>query len=104
MAKPQILQRLKPGKFVWPGLFPFFAATWNWLLDSWDNLRGDFDENPKLGAITVDRTNPDRPVIRLRTDNLKLGGGGSELVKGDDTNITFTETTDGKIAVNVYYT
>lgn len=70
MAKPQVLQQLKPGKFVWPGLFPFFAATWNWVLGAFDNLRGDYDLNRREGLITVDWRNVDRPVIRLRKDRL----------------------------------
>jgi len=102
MAKPATLQLLNHGKLICKAVFPFFVETFNWVVTAFDNLRGDFDVNPKNGAITIDRTNHDHPVIRLRTDNLNLGGG-KEYVPGEDTNITFTEQSDGTVAVNVYY-
>lgn len=73
MAKPIQLQWLRHGKILCKAVYPFFVETWNWLVNSWNNLIGDFDSDPKNGAIWVDKSDPDHPVIRLRTDNLNFG-------------------------------
>ena len=62
MAKPQTVQYLKHGKALCGKTFVGFVDTWNWLVDFCLNLRGDGDANG-LGVVTVDRSNPDCPVI-----------------------------------------
>jgi hypothetical protein len=70
MARPARIEKLAHGKILCGAVFRFFVETWNWLTGYVDNLRGDYDENRQNGYIHVDRTNPDSPVIRLRTDRL----------------------------------
>lgn len=103
MAKPQVLQRLKPGKFVWPGLFPFFAATWNWLLGAFDGLRGDYDLSRKEGLITVDWRDPDNPVIRLRKDRLMEFLKDALKESPGCFEPTFDETEEEYTVANPYY-
>jgi hypothetical protein len=63
MARPQVLQQLKHGKILSKAAFPFFTATWNWLVTAFANLRGD-REMGEQGFIYVDRGNEDSPIIR----------------------------------------
>ena len=65
MARPAILQTLKHGKILCRDVFRFFVETWNWLVGYVDNMKGDADINPAQGHVVIDRTDPDRPVIRL---------------------------------------
>ena len=65
MAKPPRLEKLKHGRLLSGKVFCFFVETWNWLVGAFDNMRGDADINPNEGMITVDRTDPDNPVIRF---------------------------------------
>lgn len=74
MAKPAILQQLRHGRLLCGAVFRTFVETWNWLVFAFDNLRGDWDVNPRLGYVTVDRRDPDHPVIRLA--RIPAGGGG----------------------------
>lgn len=123
MARPQALQFLRKGALLVGKVFPRFVETWNWLVGAFDSMVGDGDIDPKGGAITVDRTNPDRPVIRL--NKAKVGGGGEtgditvvgdddtkhsgheiKLKAKDDTNIKFDVTDSGgviTVEVGVYY-
>lgn len=71
--KPQTLAELKHGKFICRAVYPTFVATWNWIVRFTSTIKGDFDVNPKTGVVTVDRTDPDHPVIRLRQDKLLKG-------------------------------
>ena len=68
--KPQTLAELRHGKFICRAVYPTFVATWNWIVRFTSTIKGDFDVNPKNGVITVDRTDPDHPIIRLRQDRL----------------------------------
>jgi hypothetical protein len=63
MARPQVLQQLKHGKILSKAAFPFFTATWNWLVTAFANLRGDREMGGQ-GFIYVDRGNEDSPIIR----------------------------------------
>ena len=65
MAKPGILQRLTKGWLLSGKNFPGFADTFNYAVDRIENLKGDFDTNPKTGYVTVDNADPEHPVIRL---------------------------------------
>lgn len=78
MAKPGILQRLTKGWLLSGKNFPGFADTFNYAVDRIENLKGDFDTNPKDGYVTVDNTDPEHPVIRLA--KIPEGGGGSASV------------------------
>ena len=67
-------QKLRHGKFITAGNFPRFVETFNWLVDFCTNLRGDADAPNDFGAIKLDRSVDDHPVIRA--DAMKFGGGG----------------------------
>lgn len=72
--KPDSLQRLKAGKLICSKACPGFVDTWNWLISFVSNLRGDYDINQKEGYITIDTSDDDHPIIRLRDNNLKIDG------------------------------
>lgn len=63
--RPATLQLLKKGKLICSAVFPLIVETWNWLVEAFDGLKGDYDVNPQDGYVTVDRTDPAHPVIRL---------------------------------------
>ena len=65
MAKPPRLEKLRHGRLLSGKVFRFFVETWNWLVGAFDNMRGDADINPAQGSISIDRTDPDNPVIRF---------------------------------------
>lgn len=71
MARPRILQQLTRGRLLTGRNFPWFVATWNWLTRYVDNLQGDADGRNEEGYITLDRSDPDNPVIRFRIDKLQ---------------------------------
>ncbi len=70
MARPPTIQKLKHGRILCGAVFRFLVETWNWLTAYVDNMKGDLDVDPKNGVLTIDRTQPDHPVIRLRKDRL----------------------------------
>lgn len=87
MARPPIIQKLKHGRLLCGTVFRWFVDTWNWLATYVDNLKGDFEVDPKNGVIVVDRTHGDHPVIRLRKDRLpasKVYIGPFNPVSSDD--------------------
>ena len=81
MARPVILYRLRNGVILLGKALGRFARTWNWLVGYVDNLKGDADLNAANGHITVDRTDPDNPVIRAV--NIPQGGDGTDLEPDD---------------------
>jgi hypothetical protein len=84
MARPARIEKLRHGRILCGGAFSLFVETWNWLTSYVDNMKGDFEVNPKTGCIFIDRTNPDSPVVRFRADRLPAGGaGGSVEVAAD---------------------
>lgn len=84
MARPPRVERLRHGRLLSGSVFRFFVETWNWIVGYVDNMRGDADVNPQNGHITIDRSDPDNPVIRFRADKLQPGGaGGSVSVAAD---------------------
>ena len=85
MARPPRIEKLRHGKLLCGSVFRFFVETWNWLVGYVDNMKGDADVNPQAGHITIDRTDPDHPVIRFRAD--KVAGGKS--VTPDDVSTEF---------------
>ena len=76
MARPATIQKLRHGRLLCGTVFRFFVETWNWLTAYVDNRKGDLDVDPMNGVITVDRTQPEHPVIRLRKDRLPSALGG----------------------------
>lgn len=84
MARPQALQFLRKGALLVGKVFPRFVETWNWLIGAFDAMVGDEDIDPKNGYIRIDRTNPDRPVIRLNALKLPNGGGGGSSSGGGE--------------------
>lgn len=66
MARPQFLQELTKGKILCGKTAPDFVETFNYTARRCDNLCGDADLNPESGKITVDNTNPEHPVIRIK--------------------------------------
>lgn len=87
MARPPTIQKLKHGRLLCGTVFRFFVETWNWLSAYVDNMKGDLDVDPKNGVLTIDRTQPDHPVIRLRKDRLpgaKVFIGPFNPVTGSD--------------------
>jgi hypothetical protein len=85
MAKPEQLTRLIKDKAL--GAFPGFVATWNYICDFIDNLRGEgddteADENGKRKGVWLDRSTPEYPIIRFGGE---AGGGGINLkITGTD--------------------
>lgn len=78
MARPQILQELRHGKLLTKENFPQFVDTFNYTVTRLENLKGDADVRPNGGWVTVDNSDPEHPVIRLRnTPSL------SSVVSGD---------------------
>ena len=57
-----------------------------------ENLKGDADVRPNGGWVTVDNSDPEHPVIRLRNTPSAAGGGGSQEYKEPWT-LDFTEDT-----------
>lgn len=70
MARPPNLQKLRHDRLLCGRVFRFFVETWNWIVAVVDNFRGDGDINGQEGFLTVDRSDPDAPVVRLRLDRL----------------------------------
>lgn len=113
MNRPDFLQYLTKGKILSSKIFPKFVDTWNWLVSAFDSFVGDANLNPVEGFITVDRTDPSRPILRL-TNTDKLGGGevtitgtdgnavtGSSIVfaSEEDSNVTVKATKDEETGV-----
>ena len=80
MARPQRLEKLRHGRLLCGSVFRFFVETWNWLTAYVDNMKGDAETDPQSGYITIDRADPDHPVIRFRADKVAAGGGGEEFL------------------------
>ena len=60
--KPAILCKLTKGTII--DANPGFVETFNWLVDFCNNLQGDGDRN-KARKITLDKSDPDHPVVRF---------------------------------------
>lgn len=76
MARPQALQFLRHGKALCQAVFGGFVETWNYVVRRTDAICGDGDLVNGDGLITVDNTDPERPIIRLDKSQLPKGGGG----------------------------
>lgn len=75
MAKPIAVQKLKHGKALCGKTFGGFVDTFNWLVDFCLSLQGDKDVNNANGTVTVDRSDPSAPVIRVAVTVGGEGGG-----------------------------
>ena len=96
MARPQRIEKLRHGRLLCGSVFRFFVETWNWLTAYVDNMKGDAETDPQSGYITIDRSDPDHPVIRFRADKVSTGGGGGTEMDGISLN---TRTADGKAQI-----
>lgn len=81
MARPAALQFLRSGLVLTRKAFPGFVNTWNWLVGAFDSMVGDAEVNGDSGFIIVDRTNPDKPVIRFDSSKIKQSGEGGDEKK-----------------------
>ena len=73
------LQYLRHGKALCGKVFRRFVETFNFHNDFIANLKGDGDLPVSDGCLTLDRTDPTHPVIRLNKQKLALpeqGNGG----------------------------
>jgi len=68
MAVPNPFQHLRHGVLLCKKNFSTFVETFNFLVDFARNISGDGD-NGGQGKINVDKTIPDRPVIRFNPNN-----------------------------------
>lgn len=91
MARPQILQELRHGKLLTKENFPQFVDTFNYAVKRLENLKGDADVRPNGGWVTVDNSDPEHPVIRLR-NTPSVNGSGSQEYKEPWT-LDFSEDT-----------
>ena len=94
MARPQRLEKLRHGRLLCGSVFRFFVETWNWLTAYVDNMKGDAETDPQSGYITIDRADPDHPVIRFRADKVAAGGGDVNL---DDVSTDYNGSTEVQI-------
>lgn len=83
MARPPRIEKLRHGRLLCGSVFRFFVETWNWLTAYVDNMRGDAETDPQSGYITIDRTDPDHPVIRFRADKVAAGGAATPVSPDD---------------------
>ena len=95
--KPQILAKLKHGKLICRAIYPTFVETWNWLVRFTSTMKGDADVNPQAGFITIDRTDPDHPVIRFRANRLPQAGVVEVSADGPFSPIYDTEGEDPEV-------
>lgn len=95
--RPETLQLLKEGKLLASSVFPALVETWNWLVEAFDGIKGDYDLNPKEGYITVDKRDPAHPVIRLAKP-VKAEDGSGEQLQAFNSNFQFK---DGSILSGV---
>jgi len=98
MARPQRIEKLRHGRLLCGSVFRFFVETWNWLTAYVDNMKGDAETDPQSGYITIDRADPDHPVIRFRADKVAAGGGGGGAAETDGVSLN-TRTADGKAQI-----
>ena len=83
------VQFLRHGKALCGKVFRTFVETFNWLVMFSQNLKGDRDCDPAAtGKITVDRTDPDHPVIRCTG----CGDGSVDVVT--DVSISYDTSTN----------
>lgn len=126
-AKPDRLCNLEKKKII--DVQRDFVATFNWLKDFCNNLKGDADlgvgkdenGNDRQG-VKVDTSVSDHPVIRLTgtpaaatltivgngsTDEVVCKTGKIAFVSADDSNVVITPTADEDgnvtIKIGVYY-
>jgi len=100
MARPQRIEKLRHGRLLCGSVFRFFVETWNWLTAYVDNMKGDAETDPQSGYITIDRTDPDHPVIRFRAD--KVASGDGETVTPDDISTEFIPNDPAQGADNTH--
>lgn len=89
MARPQALQFLRKGSLLIGKIFPRFVETWNWLIGAFDSMVGDEEIDPKNGLARIDRTNPDRPIVRINAQKIAKMAGGGEA--GGEVSVTGTD-------------
>ena len=103
--KPDNVCKLEKGKMI--DANEGFVDTFNWMVDFICNLKGDKDENPESGTLSVDRTVSDFPVIRSGEADESEGKAGEITVVGTDGTtavcktgkITFASATNASVVV-----
>lgn len=73
--RPAVLQYLKHGKALCGKVFAGFVETFNHLVSFSANLKGDADLPGAKGGVSVDRSNPDNPILRLVLPKELMNGG-----------------------------
>lgn len=81
---------MRHGKLLTQSNFPSFVDTFNYTVNRIENIKGDADTRPNGGWVTVDNTDPEHPVIRLKNTPSAAGGGGAQEYKEPWT-LDFTE-------------
>ena len=97
--RPAQLRYLQKDKAI--GAHTGFVETWNWLLSSFNNLKGG-------KGVKLEWKSVDHPVIELdENDGDGDGGGGAVTVTGTDgssatgTSITFASADDSNVKASV---
>ncbi len=108
-ARPSILQFLQHGKLLCGKVFGGFVETWNYIVESFDNFKGEADLDPENGIIYIDRADATHPVIRVKSDRIKAlvrgsgdgggGGGGGGDDSGDDSGVRSLNGLDGNLVL-----
>lgn len=91
------IEYLKHGKALCGKVFAAFVETFNWHNDFCRNLKGDADLPGKAGAtgrITVDRTDPSNPIIRLESPYVSNGEDPEEKPEPEEPEDPYVPPTD----------
>ena len=91
------IEYLKHGKALCGKVFAAFVETFNWHNDFCKNLKGDADLPGKAGAtgrITVDRTDPSNPIIRLESPYASNGEDPEEKPEPEEPEDPYVPPTD----------
>lgn len=94
------IQYLKHGKALCGKAFRTFVETFNWHTAFCLNLKGDGDFPASQGKVSLDRSNPDFPVIRCKGCT-SSGEGGSPAVDKSCFRLESRETTGGSLVYSL---
>ena len=95
------IQYLKHGKALCGKVFKTFVETFNWHTSFCLNLKGDGDFPASQGRISLDRSNPDFPVIRCKGCTSSEGSAAPVAVDKSCFRFESRETTDGSMVYNL---
>lgn len=94
------LQYLKHGKALCGAVFGSFVETFNRLVDFYVNLKGDAEVSSE-GCISIDRTDPAHPVIRLNRAKVGATSGGNSLPGAFE--LTEADDSSGYLLTNCFW-